>query len=336
MKKFEGLLYTPASDLNFVSGIQGLKDAQLNEMLERLIELDETESGHKGQIKAVEKEIKNRGGSSTEIVAVEKMQESIEMAEKLYSDGMPYELDRIENEIRFYMAQTAQALFESGKRFLRIKAHESHGAFYAALKRIGVPERTADYAMAVVKKFGPNPHPVADLGSAKLRMLTIFEEEEVKRYIDGGSLGSIPHEDVEKMSKRELQDAIRKEREKHKKDVDTREKAIKQKEEKINKLDEQLRYQQPPTQEQIAQAALQKLNEEYTYTLAKINSNLREAYATVVKAEKIENVNVQQLSDWLGQFDIEMNAFRELNEAWTNEIDNAGPMQDWRISDLPK
>jgi hypothetical protein len=52
-------------------------------------------------------------------------------------------------------------------------------------------------------------------------------------------------------------------------------------------------------------------------------------------AEKIEDVNVQQLADWLNQFDVEMNTHLELSSAWTNEIDNAGPIKDWRISDLP-
>jgi len=46
-------------------------------------------------------------------------------------------------------------------------------------------------------------------------------------------------------------------------------------------------------------------------------------------------VNVQQLSDWLGQFyENEIKTCRELVGALMDEIDNAGPMRDWRISDL--
>ena len=256
MAKYDGLLYIPATDLNFISGIQRLKDIDLNKMLEKLNELNETEAGHKGRIKAVERELRHRNGG-TEIVAVEKMKNEIETVERLYSDGIPYELDRIENEIRFFMAQTAQALFESGKRFLRIKAHEEHGHFEESLKRIGVPLSTARYAMAAVIKFGPNLHPGGDLGVSKIRMLTVFEEDEIKKYVDGGPLGSIPHDDVEAMSKRELQDAIRKEREKHKRDVETREKSIKQKETKINELDELLRYQTPLSEKEKTDRAIE-------------------------------------------------------------------------------
>jgi rubrerythrin len=109
---FEGLLHTPASDLNFLSGIQRLKDAQLAAMLDRLNELNETEGGHKGRIAAVQKELKTKKGSSTEIVAVEKMAKDIKAAEELYSDGLPYEIERIENEIRFYQAQAGESLLE--------------------------------------------------------------------------------------------------------------------------------------------------------------------------------------------------------------------------------
>jgi len=333
-EKFEGLLYTPASDCNFISGIQRLKDDQLNAMLERLIELNETEGGHKGRIKAVEKELKTRGGSSTEIIAVEKMKNEIETVERLYGDGLPYDKERLEDAAKFYLGQTAQSLFESGKIFLRLKAHEGHGGFMDSLSKIGIPSSTAHYAMAVVLKFGSNFQALGNLGTTKIQMLTVLDEPDIEALVKDGVTGNLTLDDIDRMTTRELREKLREEREKYNKDVDAREKAIKQKEAKINEMDEQLRYLQPPTKEQIAQAALQKLTLKYTGTLAYINTYLREAYATIVEAEKIENVNVQQLSDWLGQFDIEMNAFRESCEAWTNEIDNAGPMRDWRISDL--
>jgi hypothetical protein len=34
-------------------------------------------------------------------------------------------------------------------------------------------------------------------------------------------------------------------------------------------------------------------------------------------------------------FDGEERTFTELREAWENEVENAGPIADWRISDLP-
>ncbi|MDR2941795.1 MAG: DUF3102 domain-containing protein [Treponema sp.] len=334
MAKFDGLLYIPASDQNFISGIQGLKDSDLNKMLGKLYELDESEVGHKGRIKAVEKEIKNRNGNSTEIIAVDKMRNEIETVERLYSDGMPYELERIENEIKFYMAQAAQSLFESGKRFLRIKAHEKHGDFMASLERIGIPQTTANYAMAVVIKFGSNSQALGNLGTTKIQMLTVLDEPDIKALVKDGVTGNLSLDEIDRMTTRELREAIRKEREKHQRDVDVREKAIKQKEVKISELDEQLRHQQPPTKEQIAQAALQKFNEPYTFVLARINGGIREAYNIVREAEKIPGVNALQLNEWLNQFDIEMQAFDNAKQGWLDEVDNASPIEVGKIRDV--
>jgi len=256
--------------------------------------------------------------------ALDKMLMDIETAERLYSDGMPYELDRIENEIKFYMAQTAQALFESGKRFLRIKAHEDHGAFYAALQRIGVPERTADYAMAVVNKFGANPPPVADLGSTKLKMLTVFDDDDIEKYVKGGPLGSIPHDDVETMSKRELQEAIRNERKKHQHDVETREKAVKQKEAKINELDERLRYQIPLTEEQKTEKALEaKLKElqEKLFTAVHLAQfHFGDALNIIATARQLEGVTFPMLEKWANSEYEEIAGFNELFEQLDDEL----------------
>jgi len=269
-----------------------------------------------------------------EAKALDKMQADIETVERLYGDGMPYELDRIENEIKFYMTQTAQALFESGKRFLLIKTHEKHGDYIAALERIGVPQTTAAYAMAVVKRFGSNRPALGDLGSAKLKMLTVFEEKDIAEYVKGGPLGEISHDDVAKMTTRELEAEVRKLREKVKKTEAVVKEKIRQKDEQIANLELENEHLQPPTKEQVAQAALQKMTEEYTYALAKVNSSIRDAISLVAKAEKIENVNVQQLNEWLNQFEVEMKTFHGLKDCWLDAVDNAGPQKDWRISDL--
>jgi hypothetical protein len=324
MAKYKGLLNIPATDGNFISGIQGLKDSDLNKMLEDLNELEESEGGHKGRIKAVEKELRSRNGTSKEIVAVDKFQTDIETAERLYSDGLPYELERIENEIKFYMGQTAQALFESGKRFLRISAHEKHGNFLASLERIGVPSRTADYAMAVVLKFGPNSPALANLGSAKLKMLTVFDEKNISEYVNGGPLGSIPHDDVERMTTRELQTALREERKKHQHDVDTREKAIKQKEAKINELDEQLRYQKPLTEKEKAdkavEAQLKKLQEKLFTAVHLAQFHFGDALNIIATARKLEGVTFPMLEKWAKEEYEEIAGFNELFEQLDDEL----------------
>ncbi|MDR2953218.1 MAG: DUF3102 domain-containing protein [Treponema sp.] len=323
--KFEGLLYIPASDLNFIHGIQRLKDAQLNAMLERLTELDETESGHKGRIKAVEKELKNRASTSAESRAVAIMTEDIQTAERLYGDGMPYEIDRIENQIRFYQDQAGSALLEMGKCLIRIKAHEEHGRFMKALGNVGLSHRGAEYAMAAARKFS-NSQSIANLGSTKMMVLSILDEDDVKKLADGGDIAGMTLDDIDRMTTRELREKLREERDKHKRDIGTREKAIKQKEAKINELDEQLRYQQPPTKEQIAVAELSKLDSGYFTELTAAMAAMRKAVEILNQAQCVQGVNVQILNDWINKYNEEMVLLNGVYEELTATIDDLHPV----------
>jgi hypothetical protein len=272
---------------------------------------------------------------SNELIAVEKMTEDIQTAEELYADGMPYELERIENEIRFYQDHAGTALLEMGKRLIRIKAHEGHGKFLESLDRLGMAPRSAQYAMLAARKFSNTPT-LAHLESSKLKVLSVLDDDDVQKLGSGGEVKGLNLDDIDRMTVREARETLRKEREKRKKEKRAQEEAISRKEEKINELEQKLRYQEPPTREQIARAALDDLTRDYTVALGEVNSSLRRAHALLVTAEKIEGVNVQQLSEWLNQFDMEMRAFTDLHQAWTDEIDNAGPIKDWRISDLPE
>jgi hypothetical protein len=149
-------------------------------------------------------------------------------------------------------------------------------------------------------------------------------------------------DDIDRMTTRELRENLRKnteqvkkEKEARKKDRASFEQSMLQKDSKINELDMRLAGQEPPTKEQIAQTALTGMTGEYSIAIAQVNGAIREAYALVAKAEKIEGVNVQQLSEWLGQFSPDIQTFHDVTRTWMDEIDNAGPIKDWRISDLP-
>ena len=103
-----------------------------------------------------------------------------------------------------------------------------------------------------------------------------------------------------------------------------------------------MRYanKQPPTKEQVAQAALFELNKEYTFALGRVTSSIREAYALVRRAEMTPGVDVQMLSEWFNQYSRELETFHALRKEGTDEVDDAGPIEageiieaDW--SDVP-
>jgi hypothetical protein len=260
--------------------------------------------------------------NSREIAELDQFHLDMVEADHLYGDGMPYEKDRIENEIRFYLSQTAQSLFESGKRFMLLKRHEGHGGFMEALERIGVPSSTAHYAMAVVLKFGPNFPPVGNLGVAKLKMLTVFDDDDIKTYVDGGPLGNIPHDDVEQMSKRELQAAVREERKRRKEERKAQEDAIAKKETKINELEQQIRYQQPPTKEQLARIAVQEYRDPIIDNILEASERMRRAIAAIDEAQKVPGVPYEALEELLEPYKENFNAFCDVSQDLIDAFNN--------------
>jgi hypothetical protein len=336
-ENYAGLFNCPAADGNFTSGIGRLNDGDLQAFYDALVERETAEGGHKGRIKAVEKEMKTRAACSPESRALDLMNEDIQTAETLYSDGMPYELERIENEIRFYKEQAGSAFLEMGKRLIRIKAHEGHGGFMKTLDNLEMAPRSAQQAMAAARRFS-NTKTFSQLGSSKMIALSVLDDDEIEKLERGEPVRGVTVDRLHQMTVRELretvnkaEEALKKEKEGRKKDRETQEAVIAQKELKINELEQHLRYQTPPTKEQTALAGLQKLNEPYSYALAKINAGIREARALVSQAEKTPGVDVQMLSEWLNAFDLEMRTFDTQKENWLYEVDNAGPIDAGRI-----
>jgi hypothetical protein len=340
-KKYEGLFSCPASDDNFISVLHGLSVEELEAFKTELITRELDEHCHKGRINAVAKEIRRRNSASADIIAVEKMAEDIVTADNLYGDGMVYELERLENEIRFWQDQAGVALLEMGKRFIRIKAHEEPGKFMQVVEKLGMAQRSVNYAMAAARRFS-NSQAIANLGTTKMIALSILDDDDVQKLANGGDVAGMTLDDIDRMTTRELRENLRKdkellkkEKEARKKDREAFEQSLLQKDAKLNEFDLRLAGQEPPTKEQIAQTALTKMTPEYSIAIAKANGAIRETYALVVKAEKIEGVNVQQLNEWLNQFGPDIQTFHDLVQTWMDESDNAGPIKDWRISDLP-
>jgi hypothetical protein len=228
-----------------------------------------------------------------------------------------------------------------GALLIAIREHEDHGSFLKALEQIGIKRGKAYQYMHIAERYSKFPN-FGNLNNSKFELLDEFTDSELEKLNDGEEVRgmtidkweSLPATKVREKC-REFEAKIKETEDARKHDREIQEKAIARKDTKINELEQQLRYQQPPTREQIAKAALDGMNRDYTVALGEVNGALRNAYALVVKAEKTKGVNVQQLNDWLNQFDREMSAFAELSKAWTDEIEEAGPMAGWRISDLP-
>ena len=156
-----------------------------------------------------------------------------------YGDMTPYDADRIINETRFYLQQSADAMLEAGKRLVLLKEHEPHGEFIDALGVIGIEPRSAQLIMQAAVKFsGPNTKALSHLGKTKLFELMTQDDDDLEALTDGGTLAGQTLDDIEKMSVRELKAALRKEREKRTQEKETSERLLESKNKKIDDLDQ--------------------------------------------------------------------------------------------------
>ncbi|WP_290607760.1 DUF3102 domain-containing protein, partial [Arsenophonus sp. ENCA] len=159
-----------------------------------------------------------------------------------YGEGLPYERERIVHEARFYMAQSAEAMLEAGKRLIILKENEPHGEFMNIVTgQLGINYNTASKMMrASVKYLNPNLtrklSTFTDLGKAKLFELMTEDDEELAELAEGGTIAGLTLDDVDRMSVRELRAAIRQSRQKLKEsenDLNTSRQMVAEREEKI-------------------------------------------------------------------------------------------------------
>uniref|UniRef100_A0A1A9WW59 HTH cro/C1-type domain-containing protein n=1 Tax=Glossina brevipalpis TaxID=37001 RepID=A0A1A9WW59_9MUSC len=132
-----------------------------------------------------------------------------------YGEGLPYQRERIVHEARFYMAQSAEAMLEAGKRLIIIKENEPYGEFTKIVtEQLGLADRTARLIMqAAIKYTSPRlesqRQTFAGLGKAKLFELMTQDDEDLAELAEGGTIVGLTLDEVDRMSVRELKAALR-------------------------------------------------------------------------------------------------------------------------------
>ncbi|EIZ1290711.1 DUF3102 domain-containing protein [Escherichia coli] len=174
-----------------------------------------------------------------------------------FGDGLPYERDRIVHEARFYMAQSAEAMLEAGKRLIILKENEPYGDFINIVEsELSMSKRTAQVMMqASIKYLSPQLESKAQtfalLGKAKLFELMTEDDENLAELADGGTVAGLTLDDVDRMSVRELRQALREARETNA----AQQRVLADKNEKIDSLSTRLekksRIQQPEPDEEV-------------------------------------------------------------------------------------
>lgn len=175
-----------------------------------------------------------------------------------FGDGLPYERDRIVHETRFYMAQSAEAMLEAGKRLVILKENEPHGDFINILENdLGLEPRVARRMMQASVKFLGNGDQnskrtaLTVLGKTKLYELMVLDDEELDALADGGTVAGATLDDIDRMTSRELKAALREARETNA----AQQRVLADKNEKIDslstKLEKKSRIQPPKPDDEV-------------------------------------------------------------------------------------
>ncbi|MFI8017657.1 DUF3102 domain-containing protein [Serratia marcescens] len=171
-----------------------------------------------------------------------------------FGEGLPYDRSRIVHEAKFYMAQSAEAMLEAGKRLVILKENEPHGDFTEIVTdQLGMAERTARLMMQAALKYcspqlGAKRQALAVLGKTKLFELMTESDDDLAELAEGGTVVGMTLDDIDRMTSRELRKALREKRDEY--DVKCR--VVAQKDAELNAMKEQ-KFRNVPADEEISQ-----------------------------------------------------------------------------------
>lgn len=242
-------------------------------------------------------------------LAVQQQNEKIltvqELDSKYLPEGESYNLYICMTRAKDAENAAGEALIALGQQLALIKAHESSEQFHAAMDSLDVSWRTANYAMAAARKFSNSPLG-AKFGRTTLKVLSVLDDEQIATMEETGFLPGVGSVDeIQHMKRKELEEALRKEKEERQKERDALESIVRKKESKISELEMEVTGKQPPTKEELAEQELKDVRKQMIIRFSEMNTTLDELNALLGKAQALDGVTVdllQSLSDGIAEF----------------------------------
>ena len=203
-----------------------------------------------------------------------------------------FNIERTTAEILILKEQTAQNIVEIGKRLIAVKDNLQHGEFSEWLKeRVDISHRTANNFMKVATTFS-NSQAIANLGSTKLFLLAGLDEEDRQEVMKENN--------VEDMTTRQLEQAVREKKELKKRLDDEQEysnklqKSIQEKEQEIKDLQDKIDKIPVPEKEIIEKEVVkevipEKVIQEKALLKQQIEKQKQQLVEIQKRAEKAES-----------------------------------------------
>lgn len=246
-----------------------------------------------------------------------------ETADRLYGDGLPFDLIRVETKVNTKNSTIISEMIEVGKYYSWVKAYLNHGEYTAFVERTANSNTYIHNCRRFAELYS-NLAPVPNLGVRKTKALALLDKPISETYIKGGSLGDIPHDDVAKMTVKELEEEVRKLREKAEKAEKVHKEKIRQQREQIDNLENQIELN-PPTKEMERNKALEKLQKKLFEHILMVQFYLDEAVKVVVQAQKVEGATFPQLQEWAKAHYEQLAPIGDLYDELDQALNNCGP-----------
>ena len=239
---------------------------------------------------------------------------------RFLEDGETYNLHVCMVRARESLSRIRRGLLTLGSQLILLKNHEDHGNFTMAVEELGITINFADRAMVAARQFGNHPEAADRLGNTKMVELSFLSNEEAEVLASGKEVEGVGTlDEIERMTTRELRAALRAEKKKRKEEREAQEAAITQKEQKLNELEMELRYREPPTKEELAQAKLDELKKRLFREVGEASHAVHCLMQTISEAQQIPDVNITQLQDFIT---LEPEDFLSSIFDYTDELDD--------------
>jgi hypothetical protein len=229
---------------------------------------------------------------------------------------LSYDRERVIQEATFYMAQSAEAMLETGKRLIVLKEHEPHGEFLHIVQdRLQMSPRTAQVMMqAAVKYLDPRITSKAQapallaLGKTKLLELMTEDLDDISSLAEGGTIAGLELDDIERMSSRELRQALRDARD----ESDAKDKVLADKNAAADKLRQQLQRVKKLPPDDVLQQLLKETAACLYDARGALNGGLRQAFVALRQHhEQHGGDSLVTMAGMVGQLQADLAAVRD-------------------------
>lgn len=156
------------------------------------------------------------------------------------------------------MAQAAVSFIDTGRALIKLKEQLPHGEFRSGLEYRGIPKSTANDMMRVARKMSWRSDKFIKLGRTKLYACMELDDDEIDALEDGGSILDITLDDMDRMTTRELKDALKKSRA----DSDVKDRLLQSKNKQIDDVAEENARLHGHVSEQGVSAFIQEIESE--------------------------------------------------------------------------